>query len=460
MATYLLLRDNKQLGPLTLNELTKKGLKAYDLVWVEGKSAAWRYPSEIEELKPYAPIVEEQPYDRFFKRPVAENKNTAAIPKEVVQIKEEPKVVHPERQYASISRGDNKVYVTMPSRNTSANTAAQLRSEPVIKNEPVEVIKSSPASESKFKEDGFFGKPGIREEFFQEVVAEKSQYVEKKQQQNKSLNKKFITPVLLLIGVIVLLGSGILIGLYIDRKNSSQLEKTSEAIKQTTVKAAQEIASTSKPDPNVIPASGRLVDNNTPETNQALNQQIETQHAESTPLEKDPQAGLTKNQQVGSQIAASESKKQEKKLPQISPKKIPLTIQEEPSVPETDNLGNAHRSASHRDDEISDKAVLKTNIADMVGLTANKYSVGTFGGISDLQVTVSNHSVYPLDLVVVEVQYIQANKKIFKTENIYFHNLAAGSASMQEAPKSPRGVKVQYQIVLINSKESGISYSN
>src|SRR5690606_7886270 len=36
--------------------------------WVEGKSAAWRYPSEIEELKPYAPAVEEQPFDRFYKK--------------------------------------------------------------------------------------------------------------------------------------------------------------------------------------------------------------------------------------------------------------------------------------------------------------------------------------------------------------------------------------------------------
>jgi hypothetical protein len=452
MATYLLLRDNKQLGPLTLNELTKKGLKAYDLVWVEGKSAAWRYPSEIEELKPYAPIVEEQPYDRFFKRPVAENKSTSVAPKEVIQIKEEPTVVHPERQYASISRGDNKIYVTMPSRNASVATAAQ------IKNEPVEIIKSSPAPESTFKEDSFFGDSGIRKEFPQNVVSEKNQYVEKKQQRNLSINKKLITPILLVIGVIVLLGTGILIGLYIDQKNNSQPEKISEAILQPTVKPVQGISSSSKPDPNAIPASDRLIDNNKTQDNQALNQQAGSQvkQTELPSAEKTPQVGLPKDPQSG----GAESKKQEKKLPQISPKKIPVPVQEESSVTETDNSGSSHRSASHREDEISDKAVLKTNIADMVSLTANKYAVGTFGGISDLQVTVSNHSVYPLDLVVVEVQYIQANKKIFKTENMYFHKLAAGSALMQEAPKSPRGIKVQYQIVLINSKESGISYSN
>src|SRR5579872_3567952 len=69
MTMYLLLRNNKQSGPFTLDELKNMGLKAYDLVWLEGKSAAWRYPSELEELSAFAPPVEEQPFDRFYKRP-------------------------------------------------------------------------------------------------------------------------------------------------------------------------------------------------------------------------------------------------------------------------------------------------------------------------------------------------------------------------------------------------------
>src|ERR1700722_16110610 len=68
---YLLLRDNKQSGPYSLEDLKTKGLKAYDLVWVEGRSAAWRYPSEIAELSVFAPAVEEQPFDRFYKKPAA-----------------------------------------------------------------------------------------------------------------------------------------------------------------------------------------------------------------------------------------------------------------------------------------------------------------------------------------------------------------------------------------------------
>jgi hypothetical protein len=69
MPSYRLLRSNKESGPYTLNDLVTLGLKPYDLVWVDGRSAAWRYASEVAELKEYAPAVEEQPYDRFYKKP-------------------------------------------------------------------------------------------------------------------------------------------------------------------------------------------------------------------------------------------------------------------------------------------------------------------------------------------------------------------------------------------------------
>src|SRR3981081_3154720 len=79
MTKYLLLRDNKQSGPYSCDVLRIKGLKAYDLVWIEGKSAAWRYPSEVEELRSFAPVVEEQPFDRFYKKPSQVNTNTSQV---------------------------------------------------------------------------------------------------------------------------------------------------------------------------------------------------------------------------------------------------------------------------------------------------------------------------------------------------------------------------------------------
>ncbi|HYH14221.1 MAG TPA: hypothetical protein VD794_03315, partial [Flavisolibacter sp.] len=50
---YRILRNNKEQGPYSLDELVQLSLRPYDLVWIEGKSACWRYPSEIEDLKSY-----------------------------------------------------------------------------------------------------------------------------------------------------------------------------------------------------------------------------------------------------------------------------------------------------------------------------------------------------------------------------------------------------------------------
>lgn len=50
---YRILRDNKERGPLSLEELLELKLKKYDLIWIDGRSAGWRYPSEIEALKQY-----------------------------------------------------------------------------------------------------------------------------------------------------------------------------------------------------------------------------------------------------------------------------------------------------------------------------------------------------------------------------------------------------------------------
>jgi len=48
--SYLLLRNNKQLGPFTIDELLQQQLQPTDLVWVEEQSVAWCFPSQIREL--------------------------------------------------------------------------------------------------------------------------------------------------------------------------------------------------------------------------------------------------------------------------------------------------------------------------------------------------------------------------------------------------------------------------
>jgi len=58
MKFYTLLRNNQEFGSFTYEELLAKKLKKLDLIWVEGESVVWKYPSEINELKKHVQEAE------------------------------------------------------------------------------------------------------------------------------------------------------------------------------------------------------------------------------------------------------------------------------------------------------------------------------------------------------------------------------------------------------------------
>src|SRR6187455_659441 len=123
MNKYLLLRDNKQSGPYTVPEIIEKGIKPYDLVWLDGKSLAWRYPSEIEELKAYASVVEEQPFDRFYKKPEPVIKTAPATA--VEHSPYEPRIiVEPTVDDLPPAK---KVYINFPIGNTPVKSGNEKR---------------------------------------------------------------------------------------------------------------------------------------------------------------------------------------------------------------------------------------------------------------------------------------------------------------------------------------------
>jgi hypothetical protein len=106
-------------------------------------------------------------------------------------------------------------------------------------------------------------------------------------------------------------------------------------------------------------------------------------------------------------------------------------------------------------DDTAEKKAVKKNINDLIKVVED-YKVGAFGGLNDIQLQVTNNSPYPVDVIVVEVKYLLANKKEFKTENVYFKNVAPGITMSKEAPKSPRGIKVASKVALITSKALGM----
>ncbi|MFI5151994.1 MAG: hypothetical protein ACHQET_01590 [Chitinophagales bacterium] len=437
MNSYLLLRSNKQSGPYSVEEIQSMGLKAYDLIWVEGKSAAWRYPGEIEELKSFAPPVEEQPFDRFFKRPTQINQplpvrtlGNVSGQREEIQDSKLVAITH-SPQYANKPIYVNPPVKPAPVYENESYGQAQPTNRGLTEKQhivPKEQTERYQQNESLSSPSADAGPAQLHEKFSQPLDEIKKQYAEKVlgARTRTSSKGRFITPFALGFGIAALLAIGIFIGLTLNNRVSN------------------------------FPKEGQQKEDNPGGGQQMI------YHPKNMPLATDPAQQIDRhpneNQLTAEEQALLNNELSEKKRPKTKSRyNDSLHLSKAKII--RDSSTDRYRELVSPSENALTKEAVKNNIGDYVNVGATKYYVGTFGGISDLQITVSNRSLYALDLVVVEVQYIQSNKKIFKTETLYFRNIGAGSALMQDAPKSPRGVKVQYRITLINSKELGLSYS-
>jgi len=496
---YLLLRNNKQTGPYSLEEIKTIGLKAYDLVWIEGKSAAWRYPCEIDELSAYAPAVEEQPFDRFYKKtstPVKANANSSAVVTdpassitESVRSIAEPVTTSSSTPVYSSERptyggepstipGKRIIYVTMPAARGPVSTPArETRETPSRESTPREsaaaaviIADNRGTRETASSTDNRSSRPEPAAPASYPSVAQASapvympenNYIQSPQEDERIEEflprrqrrpSRLVRPLVISLTVLAVLAAGIFIGLSIN-KDSLGLK------------------------PGIASSNHSLTPANTQPVQAAPQVQVPVVQHEVTPSVADAKPAMAP---TTTNATAPEEKPAAIQKPVTQPNSHPLKTTAQPSkekaalknsVASAPTLKDSsaggllpHREAAHRTDpdertgNSDQSAGARATIASQVSASANGYNVGTFGGISGLQVTVSNRSAYPLDVVVVEVQYIQSNKKIYKTENLYFRGIGAGSALMQEAPKSSRGVRVQYKITMISSKELGLSYS-
>lgn len=135
-------------------------------------------------------------------------------------------------------------------------------------------------------------------------------------------------------------------------------------------------------------------------------------------------------------------------------KTLPLQV-----APNTDSILKANSAASERNGSSGTddaKVLAKNNLRNLVTVSVNDYHKGLFGGLSDIQLKVNNRSAFTIDEVIVELQYMLAGSKLYKTENLNFQNIAPSSALILEAPKSTRGVKLEYRILSVRSKDLGL----
>jgi len=451
MDTYLLLRSNKKSGPYSLQQLVSLGLKPYDLVWLEGKSAAWRYPSEVEPLKQYAPATEEQPFDRFYKKPEEKPVATQVQRKEeaIVQPKEEVYIQPKEEEYSLPAQNTTvttkKVFVSMPGGQTAKRPVAvvqpkapviveqrhviveekKIEPKPVlIHEEPVVKQSAAPVKEKPIvneKPISFTEEPTLNKKYSESLDDIKKRYTETYLSRKKK--SKWTSTHTSLVQVF---GGAIFFCflVVVAYKNFSG-EETSPS-KKTIIQPDKRSINTSTVTntPTTIPPV-------VAQTNAQTERKTQTVKTELDPPDESLYTNTIqqKNDNINKENeTAVAEKKSEKKAVMTKP---------------TEEL---------RSEEVKPKT-RPVNITKLVSVKANNYKQKAFGGVTNLQLTVNNDSKFELEKVIVELQYLKPSEQPIKTEKIVFSFIAPNGSQTLKIPDYLRGVKVAYRVMEIESSQ-------
>lgn len=101
----------------------------------------------------------------------------------------------------------------------------------------------------------------------------------------------------------------------------------------------------------------------------------------------------------------------------------------------------------------------RRNWKQFISVNTSDYRTGFLGGIKDLKIIVRNQAEYPLDNVVVSVQYMKGNGDVFKTEQYTINDVPAKGTKSVEASASRKGQKVSLHLQSITSQAMNFCWS-
>ncbi|MCW3463204.1 hypothetical protein [Chitinophaga nivalis] len=101
---------------------------------------------------------------------------------------------------------------------------------------------------------------------------------------------------------------------------------------------------------------------------------------------------------------------------------------------------------------IERRSYYRRNWQQFIAATAGDYRTGLLGGIRNLEIIVRNQTEYPLDNVMVKVEYLKNNNELFKTEQYTISNIPEKGVRTITASNSRKGSKVQVKLMSITSQ--------
>ena len=461
MDTYLLLRSNKQSGPYSLQQLVNFGFKPYDLVWVEGKSAAWRYPSEVDGLKTYAPATEEQPYDRFYKKteektvskpqqqqqetPKQQQQETFVQQQETyVPQKEEVYVLPVENKTLTTSR---KVFVAMPENHVPKKQSqpAVVKTPPIVEEKPVFVEEKKVESKPLYIEHETLPKEPVLPKQKQIINAypvslkEEPTLNEKYSESLDDIKRRYTET-------------------YLSRKKKSKWTSTHTSVLQVfggavffcflVVVAYRNFGGEDKPQPRttIIQPDKRAINTGTTTTTSTVIPSI-TPEANISSTKKTQTKREDTNIPAESLVTNSASQKS-------TLQKNEEVIRDNEEVIASGKKAVMPPKATEETKPNDTKPKIRPiNINRLVNVRANNYKQRAFGGVMNLELTVNNDSKFELDKVIVELVYLKPSEQPIKTETIVFNSIEPNGSKTLKIPDYLRGIKVSYRVMEIESSQ-------
>lgn len=462
MQQYQLLRNNKESGPYTAASLIEKGLKPYDLIWATGKTAAWQYPSEVSELKAFAPIVEEQPFDRFYKKPqikVVESTPKMQEPVHEVQVATEETFNKPAEKPRIRIRADWKRIESKPIEKIEQPRAiTKEKLFPV--NQQMQMPEEAPAWRTALhnwekNNSGTLGNNISNEKNTSNI--ETGFYANGQQEaggtlasnEHYSFLKKNKAAVSIAASFILLLGGGYFVSGFLQNKNEVPAKVSQTVVQKSTVPSTvQEQPVTEDVNENNLSAQENP-DIQTAVLTVPVKQNVTSKNSKPVTLVKNTVPNQS-GQLVGENAPAIQNK--------------PITKPESASNTLVLNSSTPKKEINKKTETISTPNTSESIVPNKKPTDNNlikKYiQVKPYGennsGVDSYNYKVSNVSQTKLDLVMIDLQYFDASGKFQKGQTVYVKNLSPDQSVIVSPPDAKQAAKITYKVSMVSAPQNNL----
>lgn len=466
MQEYQLLRDNKESGPYTASALIEKGLKPYDLIWAKGKTASWQYPSEVNELKAFAPIVEEQPFDRFYKKP-----QLKVVAEEYISNESQPEIQAPTVELPKQPVAKPRIRIRADWRRIETRTPEIAEEQKQIIAEknipaPVQQINNAPAPAwqsvlNTWENNNLQSTAGSNNK----TTANQSQnsqtglFAKNEQEDggmlvsnNKiSFYKKNIATVSIAASFILLLGGGYFVSGYLQNQKENAGKVSQTIVNKNTTPAIPPSVQVSEKVNENIPNE----QNNPTVKTAVLTIPVQSKTSATNASQAVMEKNIIKEQSVQQANFKGQPVQNKVVTKQVNSTPIPVSnpVAATPNKVITKDIETV-APAKKSDVVISSNKPTDNNVI------RNYINIQPSGendnGAVSYNYKVSNISQTKLDLVMIDLQYFDASGKFQKGQTVYVKNLSPDQAVMVTPPDAKQAAKITCKVSMVSAPQKNL----